>query len=127
MEDSERIVTPQPQHPFGATPKDGTGQALSSAAMMRFTVAESRVYPLAMTDPVGYEHAITLVGLVANQLRESCKDFDAVRTARNDLIERLPDLAQAAGVESVGLPADTVVDAASALRCRELQAPAGAD
>ena len=122
MEDSERIVTPQAQQPFGAAPRDNTGQALSSAAMMRFTMAESQVYPLAMTDPAGYEYAITLVGLVANELRESCSDFDSVLAARTDLIERLPDLARASGVESVGLPADTIVDAASALRCRELQA-----
>jgi hypothetical protein len=123
MDDSERVMPPQ-AHPFGIAPKDATGQALPPAAMMRFTVAEGRVYPLAMTDPTGYEHAITLVGLVANELRESCPDFDAVLAARDDLIERLPDLAQAAGVESVGLPADVIVDAASAVRCRELQAPA---
>jgi hypothetical protein len=123
MEDSERIVTPQSHGPFGRAPKDATGQALSPSAMIRFTAAEGRVYPLAMTDPAGYERAITLVGLVANELRESTADFDAVLAARDDLIERLPDLAEAAGVESVAVPPDTIVDAASALRCRELQAP----
>lgn len=120
MEDSERAVTPQ-AHPFGVAPQDATGQVLPPAAMTRFTVAEGRVYPLAMTDPAGYEHAITLVGVVANELRDSCPDFDSVLAARADLIERLPELARAAGAALVGLPADTIVDAASALRCRELQ------
>ena len=123
MEDSERIVTPQSHGPFGIAPKDATGRALPPEAMTRFTTAEGRIYPLAMTDPTGYEHAITLVGLVANKLRESGTDFDSVLAARDDLIQRLPELARAAGVESVGLPADTIVDAASAVRCRELQAP----
>jgi hypothetical protein len=121
MDDSERAMSPQ-AHPFGVAPKDASGRALPPTAMMRFTLAEGRVYPLAMTDPAGYEHAITLVGLVANELRKSGPDFDSVLAARDDLIERLPALAQAAGIESVGLPADTIVDAASAVRCRELQA-----
>jgi hypothetical protein len=116
-------VTPQAPFPYGAAPKDATGRALPPEAMMRFTTAEGRVYPLAMTDPEGYEQAITLVGLVANELRKSSADFDAVLAARDDLIERLPDLARTAGVEPVGLPPDTIVDAASAVRCRELQAP----
>ena len=123
MEDSERIVMPQSQHPFGVAPKDATGQVLPADAVMRFTVAEGRIYPLAMTDPEGYERAITLVGLVANELRRSSTNFDAVLGSRDDLIERLTDLAQAASAEPVGLPPDTIVDAASALRCRELQAP----
>jgi hypothetical protein len=122
MEDSERIVTPQALGPFGAAPKDAAGRALPPEAMTRFTTAEGRVYPLAITDPDGYKQAITLVGLVAKELRESSTDFDSVLAARDDLIERLADLAQAAGVASIGLPPDTIVDAASALRCRELQA-----
>ena len=123
MEDSERIVMPQSQYPFGVAPKDATGQALPTEAMMRFTVAEGRIYPLAMTDPEGYERAITLVGLVATELRRSSTTFEAVLAARDDLIEQLSDLAEAAAAEPVALPPDTIVDAASALRCRELQAP----
>jgi hypothetical protein len=122
MEDSERDVTSQAPHPFGAVPMDSSGGTLPAQAMMRFTMAEGRVYPLAMTDPEGYERAITLVGLVANELRETATDFAAVLAARDDLVERLPDVAQAAGVESADLPADAIVDAACALRCRELQA-----
>jgi hypothetical protein len=117
------MVPSQSHGPFGTAPKDATGRALPPEAMMRFTSAEGRVYPLAMTDPTGYEQAITLVGLVANELRETGTDFDSVLAAKDDLIERLPELARGAGMESVRLPADTIVDAASALRCRELQAP----
>ena len=123
MEDSERIVMPQSQYPFGVAPKDAAGQALPAEAMMRFTVAEGRIYPLAMTDPEGYERAITLVGLVATELRRSSSTFEAVLAARDDLIEGLSDLAEAASAEPAALPPDTIVDAASALRCRELQAP----
>jgi hypothetical protein len=123
MDDSERDGPPQ-AHPFGVAPRDAAGQVLPPEAMTRFTVAEGRVYPLAMTDPAGYEHALTLVGVVADELRESCPDFDAVLAARTPLIERLPELADAAGIPSLGMPAATIVDAASAIRCRELQAPA---
>jgi hypothetical protein len=40
------------------------------------------------------------------------------------VIAALPALAAANGLELAGLPPDAVVDAASALRCRELQARA---
>jgi hypothetical protein len=79
---------------------------------------------MAMTDPDGYERAITLVGMVANELRQQCTDLDSVLERRNELIAALPGLAAAKGIELRGLPPDAVVDAASALRCRELQARA---
>jgi hypothetical protein len=122
MDDSERSMPTQDLTPFGPAPQDGTGQALPPDAMLRFTTAEGRLYPLAMTDSAGYERAITLVGRVADELRESSADFGSVLAARTDLIDRLPDLARSAGVEVAGLPADMIVDAASAVRCRELQA-----
>ena len=34
-----------------------------------------------------------------------------------------PEVAGSADTEPAGLPADSIVDAASAVRCRELQAP----
>jgi hypothetical protein len=79
---------------------------------------------MAMTDPDGYERAIILVGMVANELRQQCADLESVLERRNELIDALPELAGAKGLELGGLPADAVVDAASALRCRELQARA---
>jgi hypothetical protein len=122
MDDSERSMPSQGLTPFGPAPQDGTGQALPADAMLRFTTAEGRLYPLAMTDSAGYERAITLVGRVADELRATSADFGSVLAARTDLIERLPELARSSGVEMAGLPPDLIVDAASALRCRELQA-----
>lgn len=121
MEDSERLMSPQELGPFGPLPSDGTGRTLPVEAMTRFTAAEGRLYPMAMTDPEGYQLAITLVGLVADDLREQCDSFDAVLAARATLVERVPQIAAEAGV-APAVPAETVVDAASALRCRELQA-----
>ena len=79
---------------------------------------------MAMTDPDGYERAITLVGMVANELRQQCADLESVLERRNELIAALPELADEKGLELGGLPPDAVVDAACALRCRELRARA---
>jgi hypothetical protein len=99
---------------------------IPSAAMARFTAAEARLYPMAVTDPDGYARATTLVGIVADQLRRSCPDVATLQQRRAELITDLPDLAAAAGLSVADLPADAVVDAASALRCRELQAAGAA-
>jgi hypothetical protein len=79
---------------------------------------------MVMTDPDGYQRAITLVGMVADELRQHRTDLDSVLERRNELIDALPGLALAKGLELGGLPPDAVVDAACALRCRELQARA---
>jgi hypothetical protein len=79
---------------------------------------------MAMSDPDGYEHAVTLVGMVVNELRQQCTDLESVLERRDELIAALPELANAKGLELGLLPPDAVVDAASALRCRELQARA---
>jgi hypothetical protein len=102
----------------------GSPDPIPAAVLVRFTNAEARLYPMAMTDPEGYERAITLVGMVANELRQQCDDLDSVLDRRNELIAALPGLAVAKGLELGGLPPDAIVDAASALRCRELQARA---
>ena len=91
-------------------------------AMARFTMAEARLYPMVMIDPAGYQLATSLVGLVANELRRECADVATVLERRAELISQLPHLAAEAGLSVGGLPADAVVDAASALRCRELRA-----
>lgn len=102
----------------------GPPDPIPPAVLVRFTSAESRLYPMAMTDPEGYKRAITLVGMVANELRRQCDDLESILERRPDLIAALPGLAAAKGLELGGLPPDAVVDAASALRCRELQARA---
>jgi hypothetical protein len=102
----------------------GRADPIPPAVLARFTSAEARLYPMAMTDPDGYERAITLVGMVANELRHQCADLESLLERREELIAALPALAAANGLELAGLPPDAIVDAASALRCRELQAHA---
>ena len=101
------------------TPHD----ALPPAVMARLTTAEARLYPMAMTDPEGYERGVRLVGLVAAELRRRSTDLSSVLECRDELVAALPELAAANGLQLGAIPADVVVDAASALRCWELQAP----
>lgn len=91
-------------------------------ALTRFAAAEGRLYPMALTDPEGYRLATTLVGLVADELRRREADLTAVLAGRAELVELVPRLAEEAGLDPSGVPADAVADAASALRCRELGA-----
>ncbi len=102
-----------------------SAETVPPMVLARFTLAESRLYPMAMSDPEGYERAIRLVGLVAEELRAECADLRSVIDRREALIAALPELAETHHLALGGLPADAVVDAASALRCRELQARAG--
>jgi hypothetical protein len=101
--------------------------SIPAAAIVRFIDAEARLYPMAMVDAAGYERATTLVGLLVAELRRSCPDIGSVLQRRSDLIAGLPAVAAGAHLSLAGLPADAVVDAASALRCRELQAAGSAD
>ena len=89
-------------------------------ALARFTAAEARLYPLALVDPGGYERAVSLTGRLLTELRATCPDIDAVLRRRGALVDDVT--AQTAGTaELAGLPPETPVDAASAVRCRELQ------
>lgn len=100
---------------------------IPAAAMARFTDAEARLYPMAMIDAAGYERATTLVGLAVTELRQSCPDIESVLNHRADLIDALPAMGEAAGLNLGSLRPDDVVDAASAVRCRELQAASAAE
>jgi hypothetical protein len=102
----------------------GPLSAIPAEAMARFVAAEARLYPTALTDVDAYQRAASVVGLVARELRSST-DIDAVLGRRAELVGRLETLATQSGLTLQGLPADAVVDAASALRCRELQAAEG--
>lgn len=90
--------------------------------MARFHAAEARLYPMALTDPAGYELAVSLVGLVADELRRRGADISSALERRSELIGLLPRLAEQAGLVGDALPADVVVDAALAVRCREMRA-----
>lgn len=101
---------------------DRPGPEVPVEALTRFAAAEARLYPMVLTDPDGYRRAATLVGLVADELRHTDADVAGVLERRAELIGLVPRLAEDAGLDATGLPADAVADAASALRCRELGA-----
>lgn len=121
MNDSERPL--RRQGAVGTRRTGGTdpSESLTAEVRLRFVIAEDRIYPLAMADPAAYEAAVSLVGLVANELTERCTDVKSVLQCRDELIATLPELATANGLDPSGISADIVVDAASALRCRDLQ------
>lgn len=102
---------------------DRPADVIPVEAMTRFAAAEARLYPMALADPAAYELATLLVGLVVNELRRTSKDMASVLERRPELIALVPRLAGEAGLATGGVPAETVVDAGSALRIRELRAP----
>jgi hypothetical protein len=91
-------------------------------AVSRFTAAEARLYPLALVDPESYERAVTLVGMLMKPLRATCPDVEAVLQYRDTLLLLLTETTDEAGPSLAGFSPETLVDAASALRCHELQA-----
>lgn len=125
MNDSERRAQAQARASAGDEGAVRQTFVIPAAALERFTAAEARLYPMALTDPDGYRIATSLVGLVAEELRRSCPDVSAVIERRDELMAEVPQLAADAGLSLAGMPADAVVDAASALRCRELGGAAG--
>lgn len=122
MNDSERPRQAQAGAPARDEDAVPPVAEIPAAVMGRFTAAEARLYPMALTDPDGYQLATSLVGLVADELRRSCSDVSTVVERRDELIAMLPQLVADAGSSLAGMPVDAVVDAASALRCRELGA-----
>jgi len=100
--------------------------AIPPDAVVRFTAAEARLYPLAMVDPATYERAVTLTGTLLKDLRATCPDIDAVLDRREALMLLLTGTTDKARPSLIGFTPETLVDAASALRCRELQAELGA-
>src|SRR6476661_908217 len=100
--------------------------AIPPVDLARFKAAEARLYPMAMTDAAGYQRATALVGVVLNELRERGATIAEVLQQRDGLISALPGLASSAALGIGGLPAEAIVDAAYAVRCRELQAAASA-
>ena len=91
-------------------------------AEARFTAAEARLYPLVMVDPDAYERAVSLTGMLLKDLRSTCADIDAVLQRRTALLPLLTEPTDETRPSLAGLNPETLVDAASAQRCRELQA-----
>lgn len=102
-------------------PADGS-QQLPPDVAARMRAAEDRLYPLAMGDVERYQRGTTLCALLLEDLRGRSPDLTALLGRRAPLLDRLPALADEAGLSLVGLEPETLVDAAMALRCRELEA-----
>jgi hypothetical protein len=99
-----------------------SSDALPAAAQARFTAAEAQLYPLALVDADEYEQVTRVVGLLAAELRAEALDIATVLGLREKLVARVPIIAAQAGLTIGGFPRETIADAASAIRCRELQA-----
>ena len=99
-----------------------SSDALPAAAQARFTAAEAELYPLALVDADEYEQVTLVVGLLAAELRTEALDIATVLGLREELVARVPIIAAEAGLTIGGFPRETIADAASAIRCRELQA-----
>jgi hypothetical protein len=95
---------------------------LPAQTLARFTAAEGRLYPSAAFDPEGYERGLELCSLLLTELRSSCPDIEAVLRRRDTLVTDLPARAAAAGLTPLGFEPETLVDAACAVRCREIGA-----
>ena len=101
---------------------DGPEAAVPAAMIRQFTAAEAAVYPLAITDLDRYERAVTIVGLVLQQLRRDCPNVDALVEGRLAATKQATELANSEGISLAGLAPETLADAAAALRYRELAA-----
>jgi len=101
---------------------DNATQHLPVDAAAQMRTAEDRLYPLAMVDVERYQRGTTLCGILLEDLRAHSPDLTALLGRRAPLLDRLPRLADQAGLSLLGLEPETLVDAAMALRCRELDA-----
>jgi hypothetical protein len=102
-------------------PRSGTAH-LAAADAARLRSAEDRLYPLALLDAERYQRGTALCALLLEDLRTHASDTPAVLGRRDELLDLLPHLAEQTGLGLSGLERETLVDAASALRCRELEA-----
>lgn len=105
---------------------DRSTSGIPTEALARFTAAEGRLFPAAAFDPEGYQRGLELCGLLLTDLRSSCPDIEAVLQRRETLLATLPERAAAAGLPLLGFAPETLVDAASAVRCREISASTAA-
>jgi hypothetical protein len=106
----------------------GPGDSLSPARIpaehadlaRRLRTAEDRLYPIAMVDADRYERAVRLVGLLAQELTQSCATLDELALAQPRARERLVAVAGAEAIPLAGLDTELVVEAAMSQRFRAL-------
>lgn len=101
--------------------RDAHLEDIPPAALARFRAAEDRLYPLAVVDVESYRCAVDVCSGLLDDLRSTCADIEAVLGRREALIGLLAGDARQGGLSPGGLPPETLVDAASAIRCRELR------
>jgi hypothetical protein len=94
-------------------------------AWARWQTAEAGLYPLILTDPDLYEAAVTLMSEARDVLRSECDTVSGLAEIEPaGVLARCPS---ASATTARGVDPETVVDAARALRGRELTVlqPAG--
>lgn len=104
------------------TPGSPDSPGIPPDAVARFTAAEALLYPLAAVDPIRYERAVSLTGELLEDLRQTCADIEEVLARRDALVLMLSERTDETRPGLTGLQPETLVDAASAVRCRELRA-----
>ncbi len=98
----------------GAGPA-GDDPGVPPSVLRSWDQAEARLFPLVMTQPELYEHALGVVGRLLQRLRETCPDLPALLAAH----ERGAGLV---GDEVPGVGPGLIAAAACAMRYRELAA-----
>jgi hypothetical protein len=89
-------------------------------ALARWRAADDRLYPLAMVDADGYQHAVALVGRMHDELRRSCHTLtDMVEVDRDP--SALLAAVDPGGPDTVLANSQTLVEAACSLRSTELR------
>ena len=84
--------------------------------------AEMRLYPLVTADPEVYEAAVTLVRETLDVLRSRCGSVaELTLVSASEVVDHCPSADTAA---ALGVDLDTALDAARAVRWRELTAAA---
>lgn len=105
-------IADAPEH---AVPSEGGHEML---AVRSWQAAEGRLYPLITVDAILYENAVALVREAAEVLRSRCADVTAlIDVDPREVLVRCPS---APAWSERGLDPATVVDAARAVRWREL-------
>ncbi len=86
------------------------------AARVRWMAAEDRLYPALMTDPDGYQRALTQIHAVVEELRGRSEDLPGLLAAE----AAAHDVIAAACPAGSAVPADLLIQVACAMRCREI-------
>jgi hypothetical protein len=102
----------------------GPGADRLARAHLRWRAAEDRLYPQVMTDPEAYQRVVVAVSAVLNELRrraETAAELLALETQPAEVLAAVDPSATA------GIGDELLLQAACALRSRELAAVTGSE